>query len=344
MRDGAKEGAARLVFLLYYSRSGSTFLSSRLDRYEDIGVTLESGLLRTLILKKDNLSKAGDPGTVYDLISGERRFGNLGVSRGAFAARLRNGGGYGVEEVARAAFGAHLSGRKPGARVWVVKDGANGYWLNQISSEIPDALFLHVLRDGRAVLNSGLNNARPHAAGERMARDPATAARTWTKFVRSVDGHAARHPGRALRCRYEDLMADEEGEISRVRAFLGLPAETVAGEAEGYYERLPEKERRIHRLVSAAPERSRVEAWRKELGRGERLVFEHRAAPVLREHGYDVPGAGRFPGLLTDRDFVAVYVRSAALRARDWLRLVSDTGKLRRIVDTRLLQRRDRGT
>lgn len=342
MRSGGSEGEARLVFLLYYSRSGSTFLSSRLDRFEDIGVSLESGLFRTLILKKADLLKARDPETVYDLVSGEGRFGNLGVSREAFAERLRPGGGYGVEEVARAALGAHLGGREPEARVWVVKDGANGYWVNQISSEIPDALFVHVLRDGRAVLNSGLNNARPYAAGERMARDPATAARTWTSFVRSVDGYAARHSGRVLECRYEDLMADEEGEISRVRRFLGLPAETVAGEADDYYERLPEKERRIHRLISGVPEKGRVEAWREELGRGERLVFEHRAAPVLREHGYDVPEAGRFSELLTDRDFVAAYGRSAALRARDWLRLVSDTDKLRRIVEARLLQRRDR--
>lgn len=342
MRDGAKKGAARLVFLLYYSRSGSTFLSSRLDRFEDIGVTLESGLLRTLILKKHDLRKARDPEAVYELISDEGRFRNLGVSREAFSSCLRAYGGYGVEEVARAAFAAHLSGRKPGARVWVVKDGANGYWLNQISSEIPDALFLHVLRDGRAVLNSGLNNARPYATGERMARDSVTAARTWTKFVCSVDGYAAGHPDRVLRCRYEDLMADEEGEISRVREFLGLPAETVAGGAEGYYERLSEKERRIHRLISSAPEKGRVEAWREELGRGERLVFEHRAASILREHGYHVPGRSSLPGFLSDRDFVAAYAKSTALRARDWVRLVSDTGKLRRILDTRLLQRRDR--
>lgn len=336
----------RIAFLLYYSRSGSTFLSSRLDRYEDTGVSLESGFMRTLILKKELLQNTRDPEEAYALLKGSSRFDNLGVSLEGLVRYLKPEGGYGVGELGRAVLAAHFEDRKPDAEAWVVKDGPNGYWMNQISRELPDARFVHVLRDGRAVLNSGLNNVRPYAVGERMARDPATVARTWTRFVETIDGYAVVHPGHVLQCRYEDLMADEAGEVSRVREFLGLGAvaEPEAQESGGYYERLPEREKAIHRLISGSPERGRVEAWREELARGDRLVFEFRAAVALRKHGYRTPDERRLPSLLADRDFVAAYSRSGLLRARDWARLLLNTGKLRRVLETKVLHRRERRT
>ncbi|QIN77678.1 hypothetical protein GBA65_03190 [Rubrobacter marinus] len=335
----------QILFLAYFSRSGSTFLSSRLDRYGDVGVTVESAFMRTLLLKKGELRRAAGPGEVYGMLENEARFANLGLSRAALSEHLKPGGAYGVGEVARAILGAYFAEKKPGARVWVVKEGGSGFLVNAISRELPEARFLHVIRDGRAVLNSGLNAVRPYGEGERMARDPLAVARVWSGFVDGVDAFRAARPERCLECRYEDLMADEEGELRRLRRSLGLPEEAPrsTGEGEGYYEAMPEKERSIHRLVSGGAVRGRVDAWRDELGRGDRLVFEYRARRSLRRHGYGAEAPG-LPALLRDRDFLASYVSSLARRVGSWRRLARNPVRLLYVIRTTALRLKDRLT
>jgi hypothetical protein len=333
----AETEGARIYFLVYFSRSGSTFLASRLDRYDDVGVTVESNFARPLI--SGRLAGARDAGEVHDLLSTEGRFENLGLSRGDLATYLPEDGPYGAGEIARAVLAALAAKKKPSAKVWIVKDGANGYWIERLARAIPDARFVHVVRDGRAVLNSQLQAVRPYGQGERMARDPLTVARLWSRFVSGVDAFAAGHPERCLTCRYEDLVSDEKGEVDRVRAFLGLPEATeAAGEARDYYEAIPEKEKALHGLVAGAAVPGRADAWRDELPRGARLVFEHRAARALERHGYSSPGR-RLTRLLLDPDFTGTYARSVALRAWSWTRFATEPGKLRRAVETKLLHK-----
>lgn len=341
MAQAHPTGTPEILFLAYFSRSGSTFLSSRLDRYEDVGVTVESAFMRTLLLKKGDLIKASSPDEVYGMLEREARFSNLGLGRDLFSEHLRPGGSYGVGEVARAILGTYFADKKPAARVWIVKEGGSGFLVNAISRELPEARFLHVIRDGRAVLNSGLNSIRPYGSGERMARDPLAVARVWSGFVDGVDAFRATHPERCLVCRYEDLMADEDAELRRLRLSLGLPAEVSETNGSGYYEAMPEKERSIHRLVSGGAVQGRVDAWKDELGRGDRLVFEYRARKTLHHHGYeaDVPG---FPKLLLDRSFVYSYISSLALRARSWRRLVGNPARLAYVVRTMALRLKDR--
>lgn len=332
-----------IVFLLYFSRSGSTFLSSRLDQYEDIGVTVESDFMWSLILKSRRVSEARDPAEVYGLLSGEGRFASLGFSRESFCEHLREGGGYELQEVARALLSAYFSNRKPGCRVWVIKDGANGYWINRISREMPDARFLHLIRDGRAVLNSGLRSIRPYGKGERMARDPLTTARNWKWFVDRVDSYAVARSDRYLECRYEDLIFDEQRELDRIRDFLGLEEGRKTAESSVYYEDIPEPEKSIHRLVSETAELTRADAWREELSRGTLLAFEYRASEVLKRHGYEVTHR-KLSYLLLDRSFVFACAQSFSLRVLGWLRLLKEPARFRSILSFRKLYWRDGGT
>lgn len=297
---------------------------------------MESNFVRPLI--SGRLKDAKDPDEVFDLLSTEGRFGNLALSREDLTSRLPESGPYGVPVAVRAVLSAYFEGRKPGARAWVVKDGSNGYWIEGLARAMPEAGFLHVVRDGRAVLNSQLQAVRPYGKGERMARDPLTAARMWSRFVGGVGAFAKAHPDRCLECRYERLVAGEEDVVAGVRSFLGLHRDGATGEAGDYYEDIPEKEKALHGLVAREAVKGRADAWREELPRGDRLVFEHRAARALDRYGYETQGHV-LPGLLLDRDFVGTYARALALRARSWRRFASEPGGIRRAVETKLLHR-----
>ncbi len=331
----------RIFFLVYYPRSGSTLLSSRLDRFEDIGVTVESKFMREILLAGKDIKQAKSAGEVYALIRDTGRLRNFNLAREGLSRHLRDGGGYGIEEVTRAILSAYFEKTKPGSKVWVVKDGLNGYWMERISHELPGATFVHMVRDGRGVFNSVLRTASFYGSGTHIARDPLSVSRSWASFVGKANGFEARNPGRCITCRYEDLVDGEEEELARLRDLLGLGDEVRETTNGAYYERMPGRDRALHRLVSGEILPGRASAWREELDRGYRLAFEFWAGEALEDLDYEVTTGERLPRLLLDGDFVAALVSSAVLQARRWLRLLSDPNGLRRFISTKRLARRD---
>lgn len=90
----------------------------------------------------------------------------------------------------------------------------------------PGARFIHLIRDGRDVARSRI---REGWAGNGWA-----AAHEWVQVEREIDRLAERvGPGRMIEVRYEDLLADPEGELSRICGFLGLAYSSAMLDIEG---------------------------------------------------------------------------------------------------------------
>jgi len=116
--------------------------------------------------------------------------------------------------------------------------------IQYLSSVFPDARFVHVIRDGRAVVHSLLNFAgwrdtfRLHEPAWRDGLDErqlerwseaggsplALAAIEWEAVVQSARDEAAEvAPGRYAEVRYEDFVADPHAKLDEITAFCGLP-------------------------------------------------------------------------------------------------------------------------
>jgi omega-hydroxy-beta-dihydromenaquinone-9 sulfotransferase len=121
------------------------------------------------------------------------------------------------------------------ARVFVNKRIANNRRIGLLDSAFPGARFVSLVRDGRAVARSlsevdwwehcylpwyGGSPAQWAAEG----RDPWEAcARNWVEDVRSMDqGLLQVAPARLLRLTYESFIADPQGSLGRIAAFVGL--------------------------------------------------------------------------------------------------------------------------
>jgi hypothetical protein len=113
-----------------------------------------------------------------------------------------------------------------------------------LSSVFPDALFVHVIRDGSAVVHSLLNftdwrdtfrlrqPAWSNGLGERQLErwresggSPlALAALEWRAVIESARGEAAEFaPQRYVEIRYEDFLADPHAKLDEITAFCHLP-------------------------------------------------------------------------------------------------------------------------
>jgi hypothetical protein len=144
-----------------------------------------------------------------------------------------------------------------------------------IAELYPDARFIHIIRDGRDVAASLLEQRWGPATIEEAAQE-------WSRGVRSgraLAGHAGYHE-----VRYERLLADPGGELRDVFDTLGLEAGANALEAAA---------RELKRPLNVGPSAQiGSEKWRSKLDSETLTRFEAEAGDLLSELGYPESGAG----------------------------------------------------
>lgn len=326
-----------IAFLLYDSRSGSTFLSSQLDAYTDIGVTVESNLMRTLLLKKEAIHGAKTHEELYNILSHDARFKNLNLDPSSLSSVLPASEPLSIQTILKTTLAAYFDRSKPEAKTWLVKDATNGNLINKIARELPAAKFVHIIRDGRAVLNSKLCTTRPYGKGEKMARDPITTAKQWVRLIRNIDSFSSKHPGRVLTVRYENLLIDKETEIGHIRTFLGL-TDHIKHDQRSYFERIPSLEKAVHTGVKGEAIHSRIDGWKTELEKGNIMVFDYFACDTLREKGYSCANSDRRSPFLS-LDFLLAYCKSFLLRIKDWPLMIVNFRKTKRIIENKMMRK-----
>ena len=182
-----------------------------------------------------------------------------------------------------------VSERNPGASVFLDKHPAYSHYIAHIDALVPNARYVHIIRDGRDVAASLLAASKGWGALWAPG-DARTAARTWKRHVvdaRSASGFTDRY----LEVRYEDLLADGPAELGRIFAFMGCAVDPA--EIHTIYEGNRFEKMREHRTASNGrslpPDffrTGRAGGWRAQLGPKQRLAFASVADGLLRELGY----------------------------------------------------------
>ena len=140
----------------------------------------------------------------------------------------------------------------------------------------PDARYLHVIRDGRAVAASLM---RMPWAGDRSA---AGGARTWRRSVEGIRAALAGDDARYRELRYEALLADPEGELRGILEWLGLDA-TDAYLAEALVDS------DVAYAPSDATGQVAPERWRQTLTEDDLAAIQRDAGALLAKLGYITP-------------------------------------------------------
>jgi hypothetical protein len=305
LRRRAGEAVARLrepqhqpaPFIVGVPRSGTTLLRLMLDSHPDLAIPPETHFLPKLIRLCE---EAGDRGDVreaaLELITTHRRWPDFGLDAEELRARLAGSGRLRPGDAARAFYEAYTAmHRKPR---WGEKTPQYLKTVKRIAAALPEAHFIHIIRDGRDVALSLL----AVTWGPKTIEDAAV---QWTTQIRR-----ARRKARAIphytEVRYEGLVVDPEPIVRRICEFCDLPFETgmldyhrTAGERmEGVARDLElgggrggigaNERARQHALVSEAPRGERAGRWRVEMDPRDVAAFEAIAGPTLAELGYEL--------------------------------------------------------
>nr|MBA2296496.1 sulfotransferase [Actinomycetota bacterium] len=278
------------------TRSGSTLLRLMLDSHPAMAIPLETHFVPDLI--KARRWERADADRLAEVVTTHRRWGDFHLDADELRRRFNVVEPLEIGELVRAFY--ELYAEQQGKSRW--GDKTPGYVREMIRIEhvLPEARFIHLIRDGRDVALSVLG----------MEWGPDTvegAARRWKKRVMRGREQAARLP-HYLEVRYEDLILDTEPTLLRICEYIELDFdEAMLRYYERAEERLSEKARdlyrgpdrpavsaehrmRSHALAKEPPKADRVYRWREKMTLEQRAEFEAEAGDLLADLGYEVEG------------------------------------------------------
>lgn len=265
----------RPVFIGGCSRSGTTLLGAMLGVGPDL-LTVPEAEFKWEMLRAGLLADgAFSLSEVRRYLSEDPRFALWDVElaekpddRVPYPALLR--------ELA-AAYGRQAG--KPEARVWFDHTPGNIRFGRSLHESFPEARFLHLVRDGRAVAASVI----PLDWGPNTARE---AAHHWaTQVCAGLALQAWLGEEQVHLVHYEDLVREPQQTLRSVCDFLGIPYSEDMITVRDY--RVQKWTAQQHALVAGAPDPARLTAWRSALTPAQIRDFERTTGELLDYLGYD---------------------------------------------------------
>lgn len=294
-RRTSPSGHGPVAFVVGCPRSGTTWVQLLLAQLPDVGTTQETHLFQAYLGPLARRWRREREARTDEELAGERGYGLSPVVSDEDFHRLCRDFARGVLGRAREASGDPA--------VLVEKTPGHLFFGDLIGRLVPDARFVHVIRDPRDVVSS-LRRANRRWWGGWAPRSPVEGARWWREHVEA--GLELAGGGRAhLEVRYEDLHRDAAGELGRMTEHLGLDADAKRCERAARACRLErlrsgEGDERSVRRSDSPPDgfygRGRAGGWREDLGPGALRAVEAVAGDLMRRVGYEPATRAGRPG------------------------------------------------
>jgi hypothetical protein len=277
-------------------RSGTSLLAVMLDAHSQLAIPPETSFLPNV------MGLTGDPETLrrrfFDIVTADwitiSNWSDFGLDKDLLWRRLLAIPVFSVAAGTRAFYA--LYGESQGKRRSGDKTPGYVFTMQHIQALLPEAHFIHVIRDPR---DTAMSWRKTWFA---PSQDYATLGSFWRQHV-EIGRRAAPTLSHYEEIRFEDLVLHPEAELKRLCTYLSLsyePAMLDSGSrGEARLARLQgrphvdgrmierDERTRIHLNLARSPMAERVEAWRREMSDTERRQVESGAGPLLRELGYE---------------------------------------------------------
>jgi hypothetical protein len=280
-------------FVCGVTRSGTTLIRLMLDSHPDLAIPGETHWVPKLIKAQERRKHSADE--LADLIIDHKRWGDFHLDATDLRARFEALDPVTAADAIRAFY--FLYAEREGKSRYGDKTPGYVKDMRRLQRVLPEARFVHIIRDGRDVSLSHLRmnwGPETYAQSARLWRNRIRKAR---KMAPSIDHY--------MEVYFEDLVADTEGVIRRVCDFVELDFDPVMLDYhERAEERLAEKARDLprknrpdqpaetrldsHRLAKEPPRSDRVGMWRERMTPEEVAEYEAVAGDMLVTLGYEL--------------------------------------------------------
>jgi hypothetical protein len=298
-RDGRKHPPA--PFVVGMGRSGTTLLRLMLDAHPALVVPPETHFVPAVI---DACAGGAGADRIVEVMTSMRQWGDHGIADDEMTERLRALDRLDAGSALRAFYAIHME--RADKQRWGDKTPIYVESMREIAGALPEAHFIHLIRDGRDVaLSRAARGFGKDQSGKR-------AGQRWRKRIGAARKQA-RHLDHYLELRYEDLVADPEPALRKACELCDLEYDAAmltyherAGERmaemardlpgrDGESVRPAEERMAAHAMTQKPPSQSRVGVWREEMSPEDVEGFEEEAGELLAELGYPVGADVRNP-------------------------------------------------
>lgn len=281
-------------------RSGTTLLRLMLDAHPDLAIPPETSFLAAVaaLNESDGDLRTRFLETITAYPPGAPNWQDFGLAREALAEAVQMLEPFTVADGLRAFY--RLYAQRFDKSRWGEKTPDYSLHVGTIAALLPEARFVHLIRDGRDVAASW--RQQWFSPGY----EPEVLARAWADRV-----EAARSTGSActhyIEVFYEDLVARPEQVLRRLCEFLELPwSNQLLNHQERAPKRLEEHRARVsldgsftvshaqrlhqQRRTMERPGTGRIGSWRETMSDEEVQRFERVAGKLLIQLGYELQG------------------------------------------------------
>ena len=296
---GRSESGLPAPFVVGVGRSGTTLLRLMLDAHPEMAMPPETHFFESMIEASGRVRFGPEQALQAITEDPRRRWNDFGLTEDELLDRFERIDRFNVSDALRAFY--ELYAEKQGKPRWGDKTPTYVKTMRRIKRVLPEARFIHVIRDGRDVTLS--NNKRMMERGHREPVPAARSARRWRNRIEKARGDGP-HLGEYLEIRYEDLVTDTEPALRKVCEFIDLEfdpvmlryhetaAERLAEMAgamparDGRPERDAGERLKAHALATKPPTKERIEVWREHMSADDQQEFERVAGELLDDLGY----------------------------------------------------------
>ena len=294
LRGGGPEARTPAPFVVGVARSGTTLLRLMLDAHPRMAIPPETHFIPKLVKALEE--QPGDPHEVaFELITTHRRWPDFGLDADELRERFDRIDPLTAGDAMRGFYG--LYAEHQGKPRWGDKSPSYVRRMRRVASALPEAHFIHLVRDGR---DAALSQVEVDFGAETVAE----AAEQWADGIAKARRQAKR-VDHYMELRYEDLVAEPEPGLQRVCEFIDLEWDPVMlAYHEGAERRMAEVTRDFergsgpaipaavraerHTRVGQPPQQNRAGRWRTDMSAADREAFEAIAGETLAELGYEV--------------------------------------------------------
>lgn len=248
-------------FVVGCGRSGTTLVRTMLNKHPLLAVPLETYCIIDYLEAADSIGVD----RIWRLFPSEHEINEWNVSvpetantfDGSIAERIDR---FHMEALFPAA-GADTGWGQKTPRFVRFMDSLNVHW--------PDARFIHVVRDPRAVVSS-LIRSEVHRSNAFFA------ARRWMRDAGAGIDFAERYPDKVLCIHYEALVTEPQQTLKQISNFLGVDYDPAMLQYQDAAQKSYDSDyyKNVHQNLTAEPKADRVDGWRQELSAADTELVE----------------------------------------------------------------------
>lgn len=276
----------KIFFLVSRGRSGSTLLQSIFDAHPNTCAPIESKFvlhLRTKYLHRTNWSKSTIEEFIKDLYTNRKFRLFWKVTPDQLREKFNTYNISHFRDACKVAYLCHHSFfKKENISVIIDKNPLHSRLSEYLLDIFPDAKFIHLIRDPRAVVNSHIKSL--------MQKNVENLAYEWYLLNEKVESVKINNPDLFYTIKYEDFTSNPNHHLEKIMQFIGLPfyenlinANSTLKENAGssVYLSLPH-----HKNITQPISTKKNDAWKKNLSKNEITLITLICKEQLIQYNY----------------------------------------------------------